>query len=384
MASVAPDAASLAAARKLAGTWSHAGNRGLALWGLCQGSGSKPYQAVVDLRGPAYKCSCPSRKFPCKHALGLLVEWSEGRVPSTDEPADFAAEWLLRREEKAETRGERAETGDEAPKKAPDPATAQKRADRVASGLVELDLWFTDQIRSGLAAMDTSWAGFDAVAARMVDAQAPGCRRHTSSLGGHRCVYRELARESPRRVGSVAPAGCCASEAVRVAGRSCPFGESTRRLSGLNRECDGIDSGERELDDSRFRDHRGEATVHPNGVDARQEFEAVGHAARLLPRVTQFCHRNAASRVSAQRRCSFLSRCRGIAGADRGHARRTGALHNHAVRKHRHCVAAVYRCPRRGSMVALVAGSDQFGGPVVRRRIMVCRRRIGHSASGRG
>jgi hypothetical protein len=112
------------------------------------------------------------------------VEWSEGRVPSADEPADFAAEWLLRREEKAETRGERAETGDEAPKKAPDPATAQKRADRVASGLVELDLWITDQIRSGLAAMDTSWAGFDAVAARMVDAQAPGVAGTLRALAG--------------------------------------------------------------------------------------------------------------------------------------------------------------------------------------------------------
>lgn len=145
MASVAPDAASLAAARKLAGSWSHAGSSGLALWGLCQGSGSKPYQAVVDLRGPAYKCSCPSRKFPCKHALGLLVEWSEGRVPSTDEPADFAAEWLSRREEKAENTGE---SGDEVPKKSPDPATAQKRADRVAGGLVELDLWI-DRSRGG-------------------------------------------------------------------------------------------------------------------------------------------------------------------------------------------------------------------------------------------
>lgn len=181
MASVAPDAASLAAARKLAGSWSHAGNKGLALWGLCQGSGSKPYQAVVDLRGPAYKCSCPSRKFPCKHALGLLVEWSEGRVPSAAEPADFAAEWLLRREEKAESTGE---SGDEAPKKAPDPATAQKRADRVASGLAELDLWITDQIRSGLAAMDTSWAGFDAIAARMVDAQAPGIAGTLRALAG--------------------------------------------------------------------------------------------------------------------------------------------------------------------------------------------------------
>ncbi|MDV8004766.1 SWIM zinc finger domain-containing protein [Rhodococcus sp. IEGM 1318] len=182
VASVAPDAASLAAARKLVGSWSHAGNKGLALWGLCQGSGSKPYQAVVDLRGPAYKCSCPSRKFPCKHALGLLVEWSEGRVPSADEPADFAAEWLLRREEKADTSAETA--GDEAPKKTRDPATAQKRADRVASGLVELDLWITDQIRSGLAAMDTSWAGLDAVAARMVDAQAPGIAGTLRALAG--------------------------------------------------------------------------------------------------------------------------------------------------------------------------------------------------------
>jgi len=109
------------------------------------------------------------------------VEWSEGRVPSADEPADFAAEWLSRREEKAENTGE---SGDEAPKKSPDPATAQKRADRVAGGLVELDLWITDQIRSGLAAMDTSWAGFDAVAARMVDAQAPGIAGTLRALAG--------------------------------------------------------------------------------------------------------------------------------------------------------------------------------------------------------
>lgn len=53
-------------------------------------------------------------------------------------------------------------------------STAQKRAERVAGGLAELDLWITDHIRAGLAAMDTSWAAFDAIAARMVDAQAPG------------------------------------------------------------------------------------------------------------------------------------------------------------------------------------------------------------------
>ena len=31
------------------------------VWGLCQGSGKTPYQTCVDLSGPAYTCSCPSR-----------------------------------------------------------------------------------------------------------------------------------------------------------------------------------------------------------------------------------------------------------------------------------------------------------------------------------
>ncbi|MRT44910.1 SWIM zinc finger family protein, partial [Xylella fastidiosa subsp. multiplex] len=79
---LAPDAASRKAGSKLgaAGPWSEAGSSDEgAVWGLCKGSGSKPYQTVVDLAdaaGPAYKCSCPSRKFPCKHALGLLLLWA--------------------------------------------------------------------------------------------------------------------------------------------------------------------------------------------------------------------------------------------------------------------------------------------------------------------
>lgn len=32
-----------------------------AVWGLCQGSGKDPYQTQIDLIGPAFRCSCPSR-----------------------------------------------------------------------------------------------------------------------------------------------------------------------------------------------------------------------------------------------------------------------------------------------------------------------------------
>lgn len=164
---LAPDASSLTAARKLAGQWSDAGWRDGALWGLCKGSGSRPYQTIVDLTGPAYRCSCPSRKFPCKHALSLLMRWSAGEIGEAARPADFADEWLRGRAGKAERSSHRA------PRTA-NPATAEQRRTRVRAGLEELDIWLADRIRTGLADMDRSYGAFEAVAARMVDAQAPG------------------------------------------------------------------------------------------------------------------------------------------------------------------------------------------------------------------
>src|SRR5436305_479019 len=101
VSALAPDAASLTAARKLSGKWRDTGWHGNAVWGLCQGSGSRPYQTIVDLAGPAYKCSCPSRKFPCKHALGLLLTWSGGAVPEAGALTGYAAEWIGSRAERA-------------------------------------------------------------------------------------------------------------------------------------------------------------------------------------------------------------------------------------------------------------------------------------------
>ena len=59
---MAPDEASVKAARGLAspGKWQTLGFDDAAAWGLCQGSGSKPYQVRVDFSGPACSCSCPS------------------------------------------------------------------------------------------------------------------------------------------------------------------------------------------------------------------------------------------------------------------------------------------------------------------------------------
>jgi hypothetical protein len=208
---LAPDASSQKSARGLATPrpWQESGfcAEPPSLWGLCAGSGKTPYQTCVDLTEPAYRCSCPSRKFPCKHALALLLLWSAGSVPTAAEPPDWVKEWQDSRSErkaKASARAEavaEARANGEAPT-AKDPAaaarTAQRRAGRVDAGLSELDRWLTDQIRQGLAgAARAGYAHWDQMAARLVDAQAPGVagavRRLASYAGAPDRLLTELA-----------------------------------------------------------------------------------------------------------------------------------------------------------------------------------------------
>ncbi len=171
---LAPDAPSQRAAQSLASgrSWPLTGaTEPGVLWGECRGRAAAPYRTVVDLPGPAYRCSCPSRKFPCKHVLALLLLWADGSVKDDPGgPPGWAAGWLTARTTKASA----------APPREPaDPKTAAKRAEqreaRVATGLAELDRWLCDQVRQGLAASQRAGYGhWDDIAARMVDAQAPG------------------------------------------------------------------------------------------------------------------------------------------------------------------------------------------------------------------
>ena len=112
-ASAGTSAGTSAGASAGAGAGAGTGAGPAALWGECRGSAAAPYLTVIDLSGPAYRCSCPSRKFPCKHALALLLRWAEGTVPEAPgEPPGWAAGWLaararawtLRKAERAEGR----------------------------------------------------------------------------------------------------------------------------------------------------------------------------------------------------------------------------------------------------------------------------------------
>ncbi|MFF9474510.1 SWIM zinc finger family protein [Streptomyces roseolus] len=173
---LAPDEASRRAGDGLAtaGPWSGAGGRDGVVWGLCAGSGRTPYRTVVDTAGPVCACTCPSRKSPCKHALGLLLLWAAGdpAVPDGAEPPA----WASRRP---------------APRPAAGPADpeaarrrAERRAARVTAGAEELERRLADLMRGGLAAAGRQGYGlWEETAARMVDAQAPGLAARARELG---------------------------------------------------------------------------------------------------------------------------------------------------------------------------------------------------------
>src|SRR5688572_4958152 len=103
---LAPDPSSAKSGRDLsvARKWLTLGANAVCVWGTMQGSGKAPYQTSIDLSVPAFKCTCPSRKFPCKHGLGLfLIFVQQPDACTQDQPPPWTSEWLAKRAEKEET-----------------------------------------------------------------------------------------------------------------------------------------------------------------------------------------------------------------------------------------------------------------------------------------
>jgi hypothetical protein len=187
---LAPDRKSVSAARALTNphTWSELGCTDSLLFGRCQGAAASPYQVTVDLAEPAFRCTCPSRKFPCKHGLALLLLWVEhgDAVGQVQAAAGFAGDWAAERAAKASKRAARAAAG---PTEVVDrDAQAKRQADRAAAmtaGLEELERWLSDLVRQGLAgARRQPYSFWDSMAARLVDAQLPSLADRVRDVGG--------------------------------------------------------------------------------------------------------------------------------------------------------------------------------------------------------
>jgi hypothetical protein len=167
--------------------WLSLGRSARVAWGRCQGSAAQPYRTVVSADRPTItSCTCPSRVRPCKHARGLAELAGDGQITSIAEP-DWVVELADRRPFAPPQTSESSAAGNGAEAGPADAEAAARRSEarrqKVAAGMAELQTWLGDQIRSGLAQLPRAGYGhFDAIAARMVDAQAPAVAGTLRSL----------------------------------------------------------------------------------------------------------------------------------------------------------------------------------------------------------
>ena len=205
---LAPDAASAKAATGLLkpGKWPALGANDAAVWGECQGSGSRPYQTQVALSGPTFKCSCPSQKFPCKHALALLLlRAKDPSLFTADTPPAWVAEWLGARAERAQKKEDKQREKIAAASAEPTAAALKGMAQRwkqIDAGVAELQQWLLDQLARGLGSLGPqSRREWQAMAARLVDAKAPGLGQRLSHAAEGLMQGADWPEKTLRRLG---------------------------------------------------------------------------------------------------------------------------------------------------------------------------------------
>src|SRR5258708_2578891 len=196
---MAPDQSALTAASALLkpAKWPVRARSGHLIWGECQGSGANPYRVVADTDEQGSKCTCPSRKFPCKHAIALM--WLFVDDGATFQDADIPAwvnDWMGRRRKgtaparpgalsgalgEAKSLSTAREAVADAPHDAKADARKRAAAERraqdtrrtVRAATEDLDGWISDQLRTGLSGfLNEAGERCRRIAARLVDAKA--------------------------------------------------------------------------------------------------------------------------------------------------------------------------------------------------------------------
>lgn len=147
--SVAPNPAAVSNGRGLAGDFIGLtrDENSTCYWGSCRGSGKNPYVVSADFineEKPIFRCTCPSRQFPCKHALGLLYCIAEGKKFSVGQlPED-----IISKRAKL-TRPVTREKSVEPPKT--NTAALLKKMKQQLTGLSSVRRFLDDMLKLGLA-----------------------------------------------------------------------------------------------------------------------------------------------------------------------------------------------------------------------------------------
>ena len=199
----APNPAAAENGRKLSQTGKFSGlhrtEDGSLYWGECAGSGERPYRVSIDWtdpQAPVCRCSCPSRQFPCKHALGLMFEQLSGKTFTAAEiPQDIAD-----KRAKQAARSAKKETDAQGPKKPrrTDPAAAAKRLNRQLEGLDMAEQMVEDLLNAGIGSLGgTSAKTYETLAKELGNHYLTGPQTAFSRIA---LAVRAI-QQSPQRAG---------------------------------------------------------------------------------------------------------------------------------------------------------------------------------------
>ena len=153
--------------------------------GECTGSGKSNYIVTADFINPdqpVFRCSCPSRQFPCKHSLALLYEILAEKPFTTCEVSPD----ILEKRKKIQARAEKKQTDSAAGEKKPAKVNKSAWTKKLKKQLEGLDLaakLIQDLLRAGLGTMGgTALDTYRQLSKQLGDYYLPGPQRLLNGL----------------------------------------------------------------------------------------------------------------------------------------------------------------------------------------------------------
>ena len=164
---LAPDQFTLRAARGIADPqkWVALHQDAEIIWGIFPNGRNQTVETAVSLPNLAYTCNCKTRKFPCRHAVGLFLLWQIQATSFTSQPlstrlTNWAKRTQINFQRHSQTNGRSSFN--------------QQKHDQLQMGLYALELWLLDMMRHGLASLpERPKSYWETMAHRLVDAQSP-------------------------------------------------------------------------------------------------------------------------------------------------------------------------------------------------------------------
>ncbi|MEZ3422980.1 MAG: SWIM zinc finger family protein [Lachnospiraceae bacterium] len=170
--------------------------------GECAGSGKSNYISSADFiqeESPVFRCSCPSRQFPCKHSLALLFEINSGKEFGLCEiPED-----IIKKRQKKEARAAKVADGSQESKPKVNKTARTKKIKKQLEGLQMTEEMISRLLWTGLGTMGSSSVKtYKDLAKQLGDYYLAGPQLYVNRLvieieafqkDGNNCHYKEAA-----------------------------------------------------------------------------------------------------------------------------------------------------------------------------------------------